>query len=246
MSIEVLPVSGLPIFHEGDSISKEICDKIELKDGDILCIASSVYSKTKGFTRVIDSITPTEKAKEIAGQCKEDTRFIQAVLDETEDLILEYPFVLSKLKCGHVGVRAGVDNSNIERGFIIRLPPEPMISAEEIRCEIKEITGKDVRVIITDTCGRAFRRGQTGVALGWAGMPAIRDFRGDTDLFGRVLEITEEAVVDEFAAFSNFIMGESNNGVPAVVFRNAPKWEGHDSLFFTSDEDITIKALKKK
>lgn len=246
MSIEVLPISKLPIFHEGDSISKEICDKIELKDGDILCIASSVYSKTKGFTRVIDSITPTEKAKEIAGQCKEDPRFIQAVLDETEDLILEYPFVLSRLKCGHVGVRAGVDNSNIERGFIIRLPPEPMISAEEIRCEIKEITGKDVRVIITDTCGRAFRRGQTGVALGWAGMPAIRDFRGDTDLFGRVLEITEEAVVDEFAAFSNFIMGESNNGVPAVVFRNAPKWEGHDSLFFTSDEDITIKALKKK
>ncbi|MBN2733505.1 MAG: coenzyme F420-0:L-glutamate ligase [Methanomicrobiaceae archaeon] len=245
MSIEVFPVEGLPIFHEGDSFSGEICKKIAIEDGDILCIASSVYSKTKGYTRVLDEITPGEKAKEISEKCREDPRFIQAVLDETADLIIDYPFVLSQLKCGHVGVRAGVDNSNIEKGFIIRLPPEPMASAEEVRCEIKEITGADVRVIITDTCGRSFRRGQTGVALGWAGMPAIRDFRGDTDLFGRVLEITEEAVVDEFAAFSNFIMGESNNGVPAVIFRNCPFWNGHDELFFKSEEDITIKALKK-
>ncbi|MDD4126818.1 MAG: coenzyme F420-0:L-glutamate ligase [Methanomicrobium sp.] len=245
MSIEVLPVEGLPIFHEGDSFSEEICKKIQIKDGDVLCVASSVYSKTKGYTRAIDSIVPGEKAIEIAEKCKEDPRFIQAVLDDTVELIIEYPFVLSKMKSGHVGVRAGVDNSNIERGYIIRLPPEPMKSAEEIRSEIKKLTGADVRVIITDTCGRSFRKGQTGAALGWAGMPAIRDFRGDTDLFGRVLEITEEAVVDEFAAFSNFIMGESNNGVPAVVFRNCPEWQGHDELFFTAEEDITIKALKK-
>ena len=245
MSIEVLPVEGLPIFQEGDSISGEICSKIELKDGDLLCIASSVYSKTKGYTRVLDEIIAGEKAREIAKKCGEDPRFIQAVLDETADLIIDYPFVLSQLKCGHVGVRAGVDNSNIEKGFISRLPPEPMASAEEIREEIKGISNADIRVIITDTCGRSFRRGQTGVALGWAGMTAIRDFRGDTDLFGRILEITEEAVVDEFAAFSNFIMGESNRGVPAVIFRNCPFWEGHDELFFRPEEDITIKALKK-
>ncbi|MDD3407185.1 MAG: coenzyme F420-0:L-glutamate ligase [Methanomicrobium sp.] len=245
MSIEVLPVRNLPIFHEGDSISEEICNKEELKDGDILCVASSVYSKTKGYTKALDSITPGQRAEEIAEKCGEDPRFIQAVLDDTEDVIIDFPFILSRMKSGHVGVRAGVDNSNIERGFIIRLPPKPMESAEELRAEIKEKCGADVRVIITDTCGRSFRRGQTGAAIGWAGMPAIRDFRGDTDLFGRVLEITEEAVVDEFAAFSNFIMGESNNGVPAVIFRNCPKWAGHDSLFFTAEEDLTIKALKK-
>jgi coenzyme F420-0:L-glutamate ligase/coenzyme F420-1:gamma-L-glutamate ligase len=76
-------------------------------------------------------------------------------------------------------------------------------------------------------------------------MPAIQDYRGDHDLFGHVLQITEEAVVDEIAGFANFIMGESNRGVPAVVFRNCPFWKGHDNLYFGQDEDITQNALKK-
>ena len=80
---------------------------------------------------------------------------------------------------------------------------------------------------------RAFRRGQTGHAIGWSGVCAIRDFRGDTDLFGRVLEITEEAVIDEIAGFANLVMGESNNGVPVVLFRGIPEWSGHDEIYFT-------------
>jgi coenzyme F420-0:L-glutamate ligase/coenzyme F420-1:gamma-L-glutamate ligase len=75
-------------------------------------------------------------------------------------------------------------------------------------------------------------------------MEAIRDFRGDSDLFGHILKITEEAVVDEIAGFANFIMGESNNGVPVVIFRNCPAWTGHDSLYFTAEEDIIRKRLK--
>ncbi|WOF15955.1 coenzyme F420-0:L-glutamate ligase [Methanoplanus sp. FWC-SCC4] len=244
MSIEVFPVNDLPIFHEDDDFPEEICKKFDFEEGDILCVASSVYSKTKGFMKKMADISPSEDAKRIAEKCGEDPRFVQMVLDTTEDLIIEHPFILSQVKCGHVGVRAGVDNSNVEEGIIIYLPPDPMGSAEEIKNRVKGLTGSDIRVIITDTCGRSFRRGQTGVAIGWAGMTAIRDFRGDTDLFGRVLEITEEAVVDEFAAFSNFIMGESNNGVPAVVFRNAPEWKGHDELYFRPEEDLTRKALK--
>ena len=245
MSIEVLPVEGLPVFHPGDDLAAGICSKIDLVKGDILCIASSVYSKSKGHIRILDDIVPTEKAKEIARRCGEDERFIQVVLDETGEVILEYPFVLSRMSFGHTGVRAGVDNSNVERGTVIVLPPDPMAAAEEIRERLREITGTDIRVIITDTCGRSFRRGQTGVAIGWAGMDAINDFRGDHDLFGRVLEITEEAVVDEIAAFSNFIMGESDRGIPAVVFRNCPEWNGHNELYFEPECDITMKAYKK-
>jgi coenzyme F420-0:L-glutamate ligase/coenzyme F420-1:gamma-L-glutamate ligase len=129
--------------------------------------------------------------------------------------------------------------------MVIFLPPDPMKAAADVRNEIKTITGKNVGVIITDTCGRSFRRGQTGNAIGWSGFTAIRDFRGDTDLFGHELKITEEAVVDEIAGFANFVMGESNNGVPAVLFRNCPSWTGHDSLYFTKDEDITRRLLKK-
>jgi len=245
MHIEIAPVEGLPLIREGDDLPALICDRVAFDDGDILCVASSVFSKAKGYTRALASIDPGERAARIGAMCGEDPRFIQAVLDESEDILLEAPFVLSTLACGHVGVRAGVDQSNVEDGLLILLPPDPMAAAQEIRERIFGITGADVRVILTDTCGRSFRRGQTGTAIGWSGTPAIRDYRGDTDLFGHVLKITEEAVVDEIAGFANFVMGESNRGVPAVVFRNCPAWTGHDELYFTADEDITRAALKK-
>lgn len=246
MDIRVIPVEGLPLFKEGDDVAKEICTSVELEDGDIVAVASSVYSKAKGHTRNLSEITATPRAHRIAGMCGEDPRFIQAVLDASEDILLEAPFVLSTLACGHVGVRAGVDQSNIDDGQLILLPPDPMAAADEIRRGIRECARVDVSVIITDTCGRAFRRGQTGIAVGWSGITAIADYRGDHDLFGHVLEITEEAVVDEIAGFANFVMGESNRGVPAVVFRNCARWSGHDSLYFSPEEDLVRHALVQK
>jgi coenzyme F420-0:L-glutamate ligase/coenzyme F420-1:gamma-L-glutamate ligase len=173
----------------------------------------------------------------------EDPRFLQSILDASEDVLIEFPFILSEVAGGHIGVRAGVDQSNIEDEMVILLPPDPMKAADEVRKAFRKITGKDIGVIITDTCGRAFRRGQTGNAIGWSGMPAIRDFRGDKDLFGHVLKITEEAVVDEIAGIANFVMGESNNGVPAVVVKGCERWSGHDSLYFNKEEDFIRRAL---
>jgi len=245
MSVEVIPVEGIPIIHEGDDLPRIIAGLFTFEDGDILIIASSVYSKSKGHTIELDKIKPSKKAIEIASGTGEDSRFIQVVLDQSEDIILEYPFVLSVLPHGHIGVRAGVDNSNVEKGTAIILPPDPMAAAEEIRDAIYRLTGKDVRTILTDTCGRAFRRGQTGTAIGWSGLPAISDYRGKTDLFGTVLEITEEAVVDEIAGFANFIMGESDRGIPAVVFRGCGSWNGHDEIYFPEETDIIRGLLKK-
>jgi coenzyme F420-0:L-glutamate ligase/coenzyme F420-1:gamma-L-glutamate ligase len=245
-TIQVKGVHGLPLIHAGDDIAAMICERIRVENGDILCIASTIYSKAKGYTKSLTVISASERAKRLGKLNGEDPRFVQAVLDASADIIMEHPFILSELPFGHIGVRAGVDQSNIEDGMVIFLPPDPMRSAQELRDEIHTLTGKSVGVIITDTCGRSFRRGQTGNAIGWCGFPAIRDFRGDTDLFGHVLKITEEAVVDEIAGFANFVMGESNNGVPAVIFRNCPEWEGHNNLYFTKDEDITRRLLKKE
>lgn len=243
--IQIMGVVGLPIIHPGDDLPGMIAEKIHFEDGDILAVASSVYSKSKGFIRTLPSIIPTKRAERIARLTGEDPRFVQAVLDASDEVLMEHPFILSALRFGHVGVRAGVDQSNIEDDMVILLPPEPMEAAEEVRVAVKKASGKSVGVIITDTCGRSFRRGQTGNAIGWAGMVAIRDFRGDKDLFGHVLKITEEAVVDEIAGFANYVMGESNNGVPAVVFRNCHPWQGHNNLYFNADEDIFRKLLKK-
>ena len=244
--IQVMGVRGLPLIHTGDNIAAMIGDRIPVQDGDILCVASTIYSKAKGHTKTLSSITPSARAERLAKLNGEDPRFVQAVLDASADIIMEHPFILSELSFGHIGVRAGVDQSNIEDGMVIFLPPDPMGAAQELQEEVKNLTGREVGVIITDTCGRSFRRGQTGNAIGWSGFSAIRDFRGDTDLFGHVLKITEEAVVDEIAGFANFVMGESNNGVPAVIFRNCPAWTGHDNLYFTRDEDITRRVLKKE
>jgi coenzyme F420-0:L-glutamate ligase/coenzyme F420-1:gamma-L-glutamate ligase len=244
--IQVMGVKGLPLIHKGDSIAEMICKRAEIEDGDILCIASTIYSKSKGYTRPLASILPSERACRLAILNGEDPRFVQAVLDASADIIMEHPFILSELSFGHIGVRAGVDQSNIEDGMVIFLPPDPMSAAGEIAKEVLTLVNKKIGVIITDTCGRSFRRGQTGNAIGWSGFYAIRDFRGDTDLFGHVLKITEEAVVDEIAGFANFVMGESNNGVPAVIFRNCPKWAGHDNLYFRTDEDITKRVLKRE
>ena len=242
-SIQVMGVRGLPLIQEGDDLCTLISERVDLQDGDIICIASSVYSKAMGYTRSLGEIIPGERACRIAGRTGEDPRFIQGVLDASKEVLLEYPFVLSELPCGHVGVRAGVDQSNIEKEHIILLPPDPMGAAFDLKEGFRAVAGVETGVIVTDTCGRSFRRGQTGHAIGWSGMTAIRDFRGDTDLFGHVLKITEEAVVDEIAGFANFIMGESNNAVPAVVFRNCPAWSGHDNLYFSPKEDIMRRLL---
>ena len=246
MTITIEPVNGLPLIHEGDDLPGMIAERISIRDGDILSIASSVYSKSKGYTRRLNDITPTERAIRIGKMTGEDPRFLQSVLDASTDILLEYPFILSEVAGGHIGVRAGVDQSNVDDGMVILLPPDSMKAAEEVKMRIKAINGSDIGVIITDTVGRAFRRGQTGNAIGWSGMSAIRDFRGDTDLFGHVLKITEEAVVDEIAGFANFIMGESNNGVPAVIFRGCEKWKGHDDLYYHADEDIIRKSLRSR
>lgn len=243
-NIVVTGIRGLPLIRAGDNLAAMICERVKVEDGDIISLASTVYSKSKGYTKPLAQITPSERAQRLAKLNGEDPRFVQAVLDASQDIIMEHPFILSELSFGHIGVRAGVDQSNIDDGMVIFLPPDPMKAAAEVRDEIKTITGKNAGVIITDTCGRSFRRGQTGHAIGWSGFTAIRDFRGDTDLFGHELKITEEAVVDEIAGFANFMMGESNNGVPAVHFRNCPSWTGHDNLYFSKDEDITRRLLK--
>lgn len=246
MTVQVFRVMGLPIIHTGDDLPSLLSERFQFQDGDILCIAQTVVSKAKGYTRDLSSIAPGGYARRLAERDREDPRFVQAVLDEAKEILLDDPFLLTEVRCGHVGVRSGVDRSNIEEGMVALLPPDPCAAAAEIGEGIRKITGKQVRVIITDTVGRAFRRGQTGNAIGWSGMTAIRDYRGTRDLFGHELKITEEAVVDEIAGFANFMMGESSEGVPAVVFRGCGEWKGHDQLFFRGEEDVIRRLLSEK
>jgi coenzyme F420-0:L-glutamate ligase/coenzyme F420-1:gamma-L-glutamate ligase len=240
-SMQGFVIHGLPIIKEGDDIALLVKSLFDFQDGDVLCLASTIVAKSEGRFRDLESYHPTDRATLIAGNIGKDPRFVQAVLDESAEVLLDQPFLLVANRFGHVGVNAGIDQSNVGDARILLLPENPGRSAEQLRAGL----GKDCAVIITDTCGRPFRTGVAGVAIGWTGIAALRDWRGERDLHGKALEITLEAIVDEIAAMANLLMGEAGDGTPAVVFRglNYP-CSGGDSVFMAEDKDVIRPRLK--
>jgi coenzyme F420-0:L-glutamate ligase/coenzyme F420-1:gamma-L-glutamate ligase len=241
-SLQGYVVEGLPIIKPGDDIAALIESLFNIQDGDILCLASTIVAKSEGRLRTLESYRPSKRAERITRQIGKDPRFVQAVLDESADILLEEPFLLTKTRFGHIGVNAGIDQSNVGGGRILLLPEDPSRSAEKLRRSLN----KNCAVIITDTCGRPFRCGVTGVAIGWAGISALQDWRGKRDMHGKVLEITLEAVVDEIASAANLLMGEAGDGTPAIVFRGLrfPSG-GKSSVFMPEDRDVIRPFLRR-
>ena len=241
-------VSGLPEVEGGDDLAALISERADLADGDVVCVASTVVSKAEGRTASLDDFSPGPRAKEIAGRLaditgdEKDPRFAQAVLEESTELVMEAPFLLTEATCGHVGVNAGIDRSNTGGADLLLLPKRPSESAERIWAGLDA----DVGVVVTDTSGRPFRHGQRGVALGWAGLPASRDWRGETDRDGHELEVTVEAVVDELAAAANLVSGEGDGGTPVVVVRDFEFGDhaGSENLFRDVSGDFVRQALR--
>ncbi|RQW81077.1 MAG: coenzyme F420-0:L-glutamate ligase [Methanothrix sp.] len=239
-SLQGFLIRGLPVIKEGDDIASLVQSLFELLEGDVLCLASTIVAKSEGRFRDLDSYRPGPRAVEIAGNIGKDPRFVQAVLDESADVLLEKPFLLVATRFGHIGVNAGIDQSNVGDERILLLPEDPSASAAKIRQRLN----RDCAVIITDTCGRPFRSGVAGVAVGWAGIAALRDWRGEQDMHGKVLEITLEAIADEIAATANLLMGEAGAGTPAVVLRGLSYPRDGESVFMPIDKDVIRPHLK--
>ncbi|WP_336001741.1 coenzyme F420-0:L-glutamate ligase [Halorientalis halophila] len=244
--MEVIAVPGLPEIRPGDDLAALVADRIDLRPDDVVVVASTVVSKAAGRTASLSDFEPGERAREIAdritaltGEAK-DPRFAQAVIEESEALVLDAPFLLAKTRFGHVTVNAGIDRSNVPEADLLLLPEDPGASAQALHEAL------DVPVIVSDTSGRPFRHGQRGVAVGWAGMPASRDWRGEADRDGRELGVTVQAVVDELAAASNLVAGEGGGGTPVTVIRD---WSfgdhaGSDELFRDREADLVRQALE--
>lgn len=246
MHFNAFTVPDIPLVEEGDDFAGIICKKTRLCDRDIVVIASTVVAKAEGRVARLAAITPSARAIAIAEQNESDPGFVQAVLDESEEILLESPFLLVKTRNGNICVNAGIDGSNIDSGRIILLPEDSDRSAKNIREDIFSMTDKTVSVIITDTNGRAFRDGQIGVAIGISGIAPTKDWRGSCDLFGNVLEVANEAVVDEIAAAANLLFGEGSDGTPVVVIRGLDfhaEAEGIGGIYFPESEDVIRNAL---
>ncbi len=246
--MELFAVPDLPEVKPGDDLAALVGERVDLAPDDVVCVASTVVSKAEGRVETLDDFPAGPRAREIAARLEaltgeeKDPRFAQAVLEESTELLMEAPFLLTETRFGHVSVNAGIDRSNVPGGDLLLLPKRPSASAERLR------EGLDAdRVVVTDTCGRPFRHGQRGVAIGWAGLPASRDWRGERDRDGRELTATVESVVDELAAASNLISGEGAGGTPVTVVRDFDfgNHAGSDELFRDVESDFVRQALRE-
>ncbi|WP_224448476.1 coenzyme F420-0:L-glutamate ligase [Haloprofundus salilacus] len=246
--MELFAVPDLPEIRPGDDLAALIRERVDLDADDVVCVASTVVSKAEGRLADLSEFPAGPRAKEIAARLAElsgdekDPRFAQAVLEESTEIIMEAPFLLTESRFGHVGVNAGIDRSNVAGADLLLLPKRPSESAARIR---EGLPAK--QVVVTDTCGRPFRHGQRGVAIGWAGMHASRDWRGESDRDGRELGVTVQNVVDELAAAANLVAGEGDGGTPVVVIRGFEFGDhaGSDAHFRDVESDFVRQALRE-
>ena len=206
-SYSVLGVEGLPEVRPGDDVADLIAGAVTLQDGDVVVATSKLLSKAEG------RLVPVPE-----GADREAVR-LQAVADETvREVARRGTTVIAENRNGLVLAAAGVDASNVRGDELALLPVDPDASAQALRSRLRELTGRSVAVVVSDTMGRPWRVGQVDMAIGVAGLAPVRDARGTTDTFGAVLEVTEIAVADELAAAAELVKGKAD-GVPVAVVR---------------------------
>jgi coenzyme F420-0:L-glutamate ligase / coenzyme F420-1:gamma-L-glutamate ligase len=193
--------------------------KVELQDGDVVVLAQKAVSKAEGRVVRLADIEPSERAVELAGD-DQDPRRIEAILREAKRVVrVRKPLVIAETRHGFICASAGVDSSNAsEPGMLVLLPLDPDASAHGVRERLRDLTGRDVGVVVTDSFGRPWRQGTIDVALGAAGIEVLRDLRGQRDRVGYELHATMIAVADEIASAAELVMGKIE-GIPAAVVR---------------------------
>jgi coenzyme F420-0:L-glutamate ligase / coenzyme F420-1:gamma-L-glutamate ligase len=234
--ISLIPVRGLPEIREGDDLGALVAARVELEDADVLVVAHKVVSKAEGRVVRIDDYEPSERATELAGD-ERDPRELEVILRQAKRIVRERgPLVIAETEHGFVCASAGVDHSNApEQGMLVLLPVDPDASARGVRERLRELTGRSVGVIVSDSFGRPFRHGTTDVAIGLAGVPPLLDLRGTTDRSGYELRSSRVAVADQIAGAADLARGKAE-GVPAVVVRGL-RLEGDGTA-----REITIEA----
>jgi coenzyme F420-0:L-glutamate ligase/coenzyme F420-1:gamma-L-glutamate ligase len=219
--LRVIPLRGIPELEERDDLGALVVEAAPgFEDDDVLVVAQKAVSKVEG--RVIDlgDVEPSERARELAGDS--DSRRLEVILREAREVIRSRPpLVIAETRHGFVCASAGVDASNAKGpDTLVLLPVDPDASAKRLRERIRDLTGKDVGVIVSDSFGRAWRRGTTDVALGVAGVVAVLDLDGRRDAAGYELHATQIAVADELAGAAQLVMGKLD-GIPAAIVRGA-------------------------
>lgn len=226
-SFSVVALPGIPLIQPGDDLVGIILAALEraglvLQPRDVLVVTSKIVSKAEGRMVNLRTVQPGERAAQLAAEIGKDARIVELVLQESVGISRTAPGVLiTRHRLGFTCANAGIDQSNIggEDQFALLLPANPDQSAERIRAGLCVATGVEVGIVISDSHGRPFRMGNTGVGIGVAGMPALLDLRGNEDLFGRTLRVSTQGYADLVASAAQLASGEGAEGLPVVLIR---------------------------
>ena len=221
--------AGLPRIKPDDDLAALI-SPVGLKDHDVVVLAQKIVSKAEGRLFRLSDVTPSERAIDYGHKVDKDPRLVELILRESKEVVRAIPGVLIvEHRLGFVMANAGIDQSNVaspdEPQRALLLPVDPDGTAAILRGRLSEKFGVTVAVIISDSFGRAWRRGTCGVAIGAAGVPSLMDLRGSPDLFGRALQVSITGHADEIAAAASLVMGQGAEGRPVVVARGLT-WRG--------------------
>ena len=225
-SFTAFALEDFPLIKSGDDIAEiivRIAEKNDLgiEEGDVIVVAQKIFSKAEERVISLKTVVPSKKAQDIAKKTGKSAKFVELVLEETRNMLkVSSETLLVKDKRGLICINAGIDKSNVEgRGNFALLPENPDESADKCRRKIRELTGKNVALVICDTYSRPFRRGQVNFAIGLSGIKPFKDYRGKKDLFGQTLKVKNVAVVDEIAAAAELLMGQAREARPVIIFR---------------------------
>jgi coenzyme F420-0:L-glutamate ligase/coenzyme F420-1:gamma-L-glutamate ligase len=250
-SLELIALPGLPMVQAGDDLAALIVAALAragrvLADRDVLVVAQKVVSKAEGRTVDLATVTPSARAVALAEEVGKDPRLVEVILSESSRVVRSRPnLIIVEHRLGFVMANAGVDQSNVAPvdgvHRVLLLPENPDASAERLRTRLAAQYGVRVGVIVSDSFGRAWRRGTAGVAIGAAGLPGLIDLRGLPDLFGRTLEVSIIGFADEIAAAASLLQGQADEARPVVLVRGlawrAPEGRAAD-LVRPPEEDL--------
>ena len=227
--LELLAIPGLPMIKAGDDLAALIAEGfsragLKPQKGDVLALAQKIVSKAEGRSVELAKVKPSQRAVALAAEVQKDPRLVELILSESVRVVRSRPNVLIvEHQLGFVMANAGIDQSNVgQEGHALLLPVEPDASAARLAARL------GMAVVITDSFGRAWRRGTVGVAIGAAGLPALLDLRGQPDLFGRTLQVSITGFADEIAAAASLVQGQAAEATPIVLVRGL-SWSAPDA-----------------
>lgn len=228
-------VPGIPAIRPGDDLARVLGDAMDAaalrpQRGDVLVVTHKIVSKAEGRYASLSRITPSPRARELARATGKDPALVEVILSESKDVLRYRPgLIITEHRLGIVLANAGIDHSNVpqdEHGpRVLLLPEDPDASSAALADALHERFGEAIAVVISDSTGRAWRNGVIGLAIGAAGLPALLDLRGRRDLDGRPLQVTQVGLADELASAAQLLMGEADEGRPAVLIRGLV-WQG--------------------